>query len=162
MIGKAFSWGADRLLLAGAARQGTHLGSALGWTGLGLARGAAMNPYLRSAGLGAVAGGTYGAFSDNTSVLGGALGGAALGYGGRMGFQAAKIASRLGSAGAGARLSAMGRYAKGHIGNTLDRACNPIKSTLKGRAATRAYRPPSRDSPTYGWWRQGIPQFSNG
>ena len=131
MIGRGLSWAADKLLLAGGTRAGTRLGSALGLTGTALARGATMNPYLRSAGLGAIAGGTYGAFSDKTSVLGGALGGAALGYSGRMGFQAGKIFSNMSGVGMGARLGAVGRYAKGHIGNTLGRAYNPIRG-LRG------------------------------
>lgn len=100
---------------------------------------------MSNAGLGAIAGGiagaSYGAFSDNTSVLGGAVKGA-LGGAGLVG------AARLGSVGMGAfgrarrrglgvgasayrGLSAMGRFSKNTIGNTLSKAYNPIKSAMK-------------------------------
>jgi len=131
LIGGGFSWVADKLLLAGAARSGSTLGSIFGRTGVAAAGAATMNPYARSAALGAGVGGMYGAFSDNTSILGGATTGAALGYGGRVGWQAGGIARRMGGLTSGKAWTAMGKYTKGHIDNTLTRAYNPIRN-LKG------------------------------
>ncbi len=45
------------------------------------------NPSMSAGILGGLAGGTYGAFSDNTSVLGGALGGASLAGGSMFGWK---------------------------------------------------------------------------
>ena len=99
------------------------------------------NPYARAAITGAVGGGIYGAFSDNTSILGGMAKGAALGTGLRGGFAAGKVGAamyRMGRYGgrgvAGAATAAVLGLGKGSaslIGNTAKRAYNPIASTLK-------------------------------
>ena len=52
------------------------------WGGAGKTMFRGLNPYAQAAIGGAGVGGAYGAMSDNTSVLGGALGGAAIGAGG--------------------------------------------------------------------------------
>lgn len=90
---------------------------------------------------GAGLGGAYGAISDDTSILGGALGGAALGFGGwkaygglsrglsRYGKATALGVSR--STAAGRAFAAAGREASGYIGNTISQAPNRIRSTLK-------------------------------
>jgi len=80
--------------LIGAGGWKTAAGEAgmLGARGLGYMRG--MSNTGLSAAMGGVAGGTYGAFSNDTSVIGGALGGMALGAG-------ALGATRLGQRGAG-------------------------------------------------------------
>lgn len=80
--------------------------------------------------IGAGAGGTYGAFSDNTSVLGGMLGGAALGAGGYGAARFAGIASR---GGLGRAAKVMGRYSR----MVSNRGFNSIPSTV-GKGSTTA------------------------
>ena len=74
---------------------------------------------LTGAGVGAVAGGLYGAMSDNTSVLGGALVGAGLGAGAaRYGGAGLKMASNAGR-GMGFKASASDwgqRFGRGVVG----------------------------------------------
>jgi hypothetical protein len=112
----------------------------LGALGVG-ARAAWANPYGKAAIIGGGLGGIYGAFSDNTSVIGGMFKGAALGAGargaytaGRAGIGAYNISRGMGLGKGQAAWSAatgLGRGAGSLIGNTARRAYNPIKSTLK-------------------------------
>lgn len=103
----------------------------------GVARGmnwmAAANPYTRAAITGAAAGGLYGAFSDDTSVLGGAMMGAGVGYGGLLGYKAANIGLSHAVLGHGWRRSvqAMGRYSASTLGRTWSRAYNPIAGHVR-------------------------------
>jgi len=85
--GTAFAWASRSLgnavgRIGGNAwyNQASRVG--LSWLSSGAAH-MANSPYTRSAVLGGIAGGTYGAFSDNTSVLGGIGMGAGIGVGGR-------------------------------------------------------------------------------
>jgi len=119
-----------------------HLG-ARGTAGVAINRMSRMSNTGISSAAGAIAGGTYGAFSDNTSVLGGALMGAGIGAGAYDGLKAAKRAStyyggwRAAGAGRGksAYRSIMGTAwdAKNKIGPSLkgNKAMNSIGSTLK-------------------------------
>ena len=111
------------------------------WPGIlkaGIGAGMKRSPGLLGAGIGAAVGGAYGAMSDNTSIIGGALTGAAMGGIGGMGYRAAKIGAAMRGAGKtwAQTLHGIGRNAAGTIGNTLGRAYNPIRSTMKaGRGA---------------------------
>lgn len=107
-----------------------------------------------SALIGAGVGGAYGALSDRTSVLGGMLGGAALGAGGYAGARLGKAGmrgySQARAAGFGTGLSAymgvnrMGRLASRYIGSTARKAYNHIPSTLqKGSSSVAAAAAPS-------------------
>jgi hypothetical protein len=111
--------------------------SGLGFTGIG--RGLMrMGPYGRSALLGAGAGAAYGAFSDKTSVLGGALKGAALGVGLRGGVAAGRAGSamyrmaRYGGMSSGGAVAAavagLGGGSASLIGRTYNRAINGFKA----------------------------------
>jgi len=90
-----------------------------------------------ASGLGAIAGGTFGAFSDNTSVLGGALAGATLGAGAYGAYGAGKAYKGLRSAGMGRKdaalgvVSGIGSNMNQMFGSRLTRAINPIVSSLK-------------------------------
>lgn len=96
------------------------------------------NPAL-SATMGGIAGSTYGAFSEDTSILGGALAGAGLGVGLMHTARAGATYSRLRGAGVGmTRKEAATRTANAfasqtnrYIGRTLSTASNKITSTLK-------------------------------
>jgi hypothetical protein len=90
---------------------------------------------------GALAGAIYGGLSSDGSVMGGALAGAMIGGGGyglaRTGMRGMLTYNNLrraGVAGSQARsmaLTAMGRGSKKFIGRTMDRAFNPIRSSMK-------------------------------
>jgi hypothetical protein len=132
---------------AGAAVSARDLGLGLGAIGV---RGAGVgfrslskmsNAGLTSVG-GAFVGGTYGAFSDDTSMVGGALIGAGIGgagYGaarlGKRGMTAYGAMRHAGfgrSEAASFAMNRMGKMTARFIGNTYSRAAAPIKSTLKG------------------------------
>ena len=82
--------------LGRSSRNGFQTGEKLLTGGYGMA--------ARNAVFGAAAGGVYGAMSDNTSVLGGALSGAALAYGGtKYGYEGAYRGAGIGTAMANAR-----------------------------------------------------------
>jgi len=118
MIQGAFSRGAVQAAIGSTVvGRGTTWGAAIGSDALryassGLSGLAGMGPTALYSTLGATAGGAWGMVSDDTSVLGGALAGAAIGAGG-YGLT---------------RLAAGG----------LTKALNPIKSTLKGGAKAAA------------------------
>lgn len=115
---------------------------AIGAIGRALTKGARMGPGMFIGG-GAAAGGIYGAFSDDTSVIGGALGGAMLGamaYGGaRFGGRGMQVYSKMGAMGAsrgralGAVVDDLGRQSKRFFGAGLqsNAAVNPITSSVK-------------------------------
>jgi hypothetical protein len=120
-------------------------GAMAGAAGMGMnyaARGMnwmANNPYARSALVGAGVGGVYGAFSDNTSVLGGMAMGAMAGAGGRGLFNAGKYGvgtyrnmRNMFGQGRGAALadtfSAMADKSKSLIGNTITKASNAFRA----------------------------------
>jgi hypothetical protein len=124
-----------------------RLGGAMYGAGQGLTRG--MN-YLglgrrgQASLLGAGIGGAYGAFSDDTSVLGGMAMGAMAPVAWRAGIaglnrglnasiRGAGIRKSMGAGlkGAGLSLYATGAAARGYIGSTMGRAFNPIPSTIK-------------------------------
>ncbi|MBW1802320.1 MAG: hypothetical protein JRJ85_16520 [Deltaproteobacteria bacterium] len=166
MLQRGFGWGADRLFgLTTAMGKAGGLTSAAGSVGARQtamaygARGASVgsqafagiagaNRAGARAVVGGVAGGTYGAFSENTSIMGGAAMGAGL-------FAGAPLAVTRG----GSRLRAMGgiygqargmgmgrgqaawgvaagqgRNASQYIGNTANRALGRINSSLKAKA----------------------------
>jgi hypothetical protein len=114
----------------------------VGARGGGIARYASgMSNSAMASAAGAGMGGAYGLVSDDTSVLGGALGGAAMGFGGMKAYgAAARGLSRYGkmtargvsrSSAASYAVSQAGRDASAYIGNTLSQAPNAIRSTLK-------------------------------
>ena len=93
------------------------------------------NPYAWGTGVGAGLGGLYGAMSSDTSVLGGVLGGAALGFGGTMagraGYGAYRNSQRpVGLLGAGVP----GRYMPG---GGVHRGGGPIVSASRPVQAQR-------------------------
>lgn len=82
---------------------------------------------------GAGVGGAYGAFSDNTSMIGGALTGAAIGAAGpsvarvsRAGINAARYTRGGAAQRAAAGAFAMGRASRRMFGSAMNRAVNPI------------------------------------
>lgn len=148
-LGKASAGMYGRAMGAG----GLYRGAAQGLIGRGLGGLSRMSNTGLSALAGGIAGGTYGAFSDNTSILGGALGGAALGAGalgatrlGQMGlgrYAAARAGGRgithlAGGLGrrqaAAAGIRHMGRMSSRLIGRTGRQAFNGFKSTMKAGA----------------------------
>ena len=114
---------------------------ALGAGMKGLGRAVIGSSYGRTMLAGAGLGGLYGGFSDNTSIMGGALPGAALFGGARMMGSAARTGALAAKAGRQGGLTGAalwgyaGARAGGQIGKTLMRAYNPIKSTLKATFA---------------------------
>jgi hypothetical protein len=92
---------------------------------------------------GAAVGGVYGAFSDDTSVLGGALGGAMLGAGAwgaaKIGGRGMQVYSKMGGMGAtrgqaiGAAFDDLGRTSKRFLGARLgaNKPVNPVASPTK-------------------------------
>jgi hypothetical protein len=124
--------------LAKAARWWGAIGSA---GAASAARSAWASPYGKAAIIGAGVGGIYGAFSENTSVLGGMVKGAALGAGGRAAFGAGaaglqrfrygKLMGMGNGQAAWGAMQGLGRDARNLIGNTKSRAYNYIQSTLK-------------------------------
>jgi hypothetical protein len=74
------------------------------------------SPIASSAIAGGVLGGGYGAMSDNTSFIGGALGGAAMGAGGRWGWR-----NRGGFTGALQGLTSGSRRSVGEVANDVKR-----------------------------------------
>lgn len=132
----------NRLFAAGgtgAAGVARGLGGGLtGAAGLGLGRMARMGTPGLMGTMGAVGGGVYGAFADDTSVVGGAMMGAGLGAGG---YGAARVGARgLGAyrgvmaGGSASRrqaaavaMGAMGGMSRQFIGSSYNRAMNPIK-----------------------------------
>lgn len=152
--------GARRLggVAAGAGlRAGAAAGSAgrAAWGGLsygagGLGSGLYRMSNMSNAGMwattGAIGGGVYGAFADDTSVLGGALMGAGLfagGYGagrlGARGIRGYSLARRYnlgrGQA-AGVGMRAMGRMSQRFMGSMYNRAVNGFQG-MAGNAAAR-------------------------
>jgi hypothetical protein len=103
--GTAFKWAGRGLAGSAASLAGGGEGFFRQWgaTGLtGLARGASYmgdSPWARSALMGGAVGGLYGAFSDNTSVLGGMSMGAGVAMGGRGVGRAGRFAGRSFGAG---------------------------------------------------------------
>lgn len=93
--------------------------------------------------VGALGGAGYGAFSEDTSVLGGALMGAGIGFGGvasaklgRVGmgaYRAARAGGLRRGAAASMGMQAIGSHSRSFIGSSYSRAVNGIKSTLSGR-----------------------------
>jgi hypothetical protein len=104
------------------------------WRGMGAAG--------RTAAVGAGIGGLYGAFADNTSVMGGAMMGAGMGLAGRYGRAGLRAANRaLGPKGSptyGLGSAFMGgvgrRFARDIRGPSMlaNRGFNRVRSTLKG------------------------------
>jgi len=114
------AWGAEFGFSSGIMRKGMR---GAGSAAMFMAR----NPVARSALYGGLAGGLYGAFSDNTSVLGGAMMGAGLGagiyrYGIRPGMGLGKI-------GAGMSFGAHARALGGAYGSAMGTA---IMSDVRG------------------------------
>jgi hypothetical protein len=133
------------------AMRNAFAGGARGTTGLAAAGAgdilrytAGMSNLGLTATMGGVTGGIYGAFADDTSVLGGALGGAMLGAGGyggamlgRRGLRAYGGFRRAGmGAGqaAGQAFGVMGDVSSAYIGNTARRAYNSFSGFARGFA----------------------------
>ena len=121
----------------GAGRQ--NLARTTGLMSRGFGSFAAMEPIGQRAVVGGVAGGMYGAFADNTSILGGAMIGAGIGAGsvgvdslGRTGYGAYKSAMMAPGLGRGKATAdafvAMGQQSRGFIGNTSRRALNGFRA----------------------------------
>ena len=119
-----------------------NLGRLIGFGGKGLRGISKMSNVGLSAMGGGLAGGVYGAFSDDTSVLGGIAMGAGLGAGGYgavkagiKGYGRYSMARQAGF-GAGQSLGAAtflaGQDAARFIGNTYSRAMNPIRGLSGG------------------------------
>ena len=115
--------------------RGALTSDALRLAGGGLNKMAGMSDTGLSALMGGAAGGAYGAFAEDTSVLGGAMMGAGLGMAGLgatrlgqrgistyRGVRAGGSASR--SQAAGLAFRAMGAESRSYIGNSLTRATN--------------------------------------
>lgn len=112
----------------------------------GLARSAWASPYGKLGIAGAALGGSYGAFSNNTSVMGGALTGAGLGlaarpayFGARAGAGMYNIARGMGMGRGQAAwqgFAGIGRGSAQLIGNTANRAINRVSSYLPRIAPT--------------------------
>ena len=121
--------------LAKAARWWGAIGSA-GATSA--AKAAWASPYGKSAIIGAGVGGVYGAFSDNTSVLGGMVKGAALGAGGRAAYGLGRGGMAMYGLGRGMGMgkgqaawqavAGMGRGAGSFIGTTTTKAYNGFRA----------------------------------
>ena len=108
----------------------------------GMARSAWASPYAKLGLAGAALGGTYGAFSNNTSVAGGAFKGAALGlaarpayFGARAGMGMYNLARGMGmgrGVAAWQGLAGVGRGSAALIGRTASRAVNPFLPRFAG------------------------------
>lgn len=148
-------------------------GGATGAAGIGLDRLAGMSNFGMVGATGAAVGGLYGAFSDDTSVLGGMAWGAGIGMGSvglgmvrptlrAIGPQLAsagrKIAAsgRAAAASAASRASAAGEFI-GSAGKRT-RAVNPIQGMRSARVAVRG--PSKRGAVTRGTFNPTMPGAS--